>query len=1333
MRSLTTNIQTKVAQNLGTEPIIVAKIDWTSGTVYYSDKTITIGAISAVGAIVNFDNIDASKSTDTSGEVSTVSLDLSDTDGSLKTIWNTDIIENTAITVYHYYVGNDQADMLKIFSGNIVNPVNWDESQRTLSLEAESVIDSAEAGYAPEDGDITDLDPDAIGVAWPMGFGTCIHVPCVKIKSRPDGSLRGGINHNYDEFVIDNGVDFPQDETIQILIGKYKYEGSFSGNTFTATSKNMARHTNLSVADRPINDPQYDDPKVLWLDSDDYIRGLYCIVNHAIHGWMVNICIAQDGRKCYFRKPWRPNNTYLGVILNASDTISETAPCPRSDWAVTYVIEATFWYYDNSWDPRDGYVIASIKVQDSYGIPAGEPVRLVTSYNDLYVANLFPSLEILDVYGYRKDGDKDLFVPIPSRYYTKSLSNTLDGNNATTIEMTIPLEDIEGENWQDDVYVSYRSTIGPNAASIIKYLIETYTNYTIDATSYTQVVSKVSAYWANFARFNKEDALQLCEQIAWQSRIALIARDDTLVMRYLSEVPSSNDLDLTAANIEDQTLQLSFKNTDDLATKITARYKIDYSGRPDSEKIVIYENNTDVYKTIEKEYDMFIYNVFEFVKLSTYWWGYRDSNSWRQASFATFLDSLGVEIFDIAALNTAVISDNEIRCTVLEVNQDSDDHSIALGLEMSSKAGDVDSSNEPQEDVYYFLGDPNYNVLTILDPDDPGSGRDEIDYDIPDYDENSGDDDSGDTDDGSDPSYQLQFDVIPEEVERTTNFTMTITARNYLGEIHNVTKSVTLAFASSDGSDSFNLTNITLVNGSYSTTTAQITGGSGSDSGSIVASTSGYTSATASFDIIDALSTLSWDTYPSSVTRESTFSVAISGGSAALTLTVTLNSSDPDDKLYDNSGEITSITLDGSGAFSAADWYIKGGTIDAHGSITLHDATRAYEDATCPQFDISGVSTLNVSHTMVMSQANTANAETSVITVPASIDAGVAFSLTATRKDSDGDTLTSFNGYFIIQIYDNNGALCTFIDAGPDAQNYTDYIVAKATSGVWTYSSCKINIPSPAASPATVYLKEYNETTWEDSDTVTIAHPYFVVAAPSLVERGTAFNLTVTAYNGDDTINTSYVPDTIVLLTWTTPDSSDSTTPLFINNSGWSSGAKTTSCLISGGTTEGAFTVVASDASNQQMSGEDSGNVGEEPPASCTDYSTSAGYGWNWSWTGGLKRSGSTALGSSPYNPSAIYDYSSGDDCHYYDAVGDPGGGNSLTNYHFDVKVIRSGGGDYWQLEIKYSSGSYAVVMVRAVKYFGSNPSGSYTVTYRNTGASDINTIDDLLCILTAP
>ncbi len=1182
-RTPTASVTSKMSQALGTEPMVIVKIDWESGSVYYADKTITVGAITASGRLLSCSEINTAQTSDSKGQISGASLSLSDNDGGLKTIWNCDIIEKTLVTIYHHFVGLGQADLLEVFKGHIINPVRWDEGTATLSFEVESIINAELVGYAPEEGDIENLAPTAVDKPWPLCFGTVIHVPCVKVRSYLEGTLREGITHNTTSFYVDGGRDFPQNTEIEIRIGNIKFTGHFEDDTFYVTSSNDVINTNVEIASRPTDDPDYNNAAVVWLKNDENLVKQYCIVEDPQYGWMCNRCIGQVGKKAYFTKPWRPNNTQLGICLNSTHTIEETAGVPRPDWEVTFVFESYSWYVDNSWTPEDGYVLGTIMIAGTFGLYAGYVVRMWAEYNELYVANLIPSFEILDVYAYRIDVNGErIFAPIPSSYYTKKLSDSLAGKSPTTIELVQPLGWYVDEKWEDAIYVSLRSSRGNNAADIIKYITETYTTLSVDSTSHLAVRSKVATYVANFAIFTLMDAMQLCEDIAWQSRMAILLRNETVYFKYLSEVPTA-DKAVTEDETELKTLQLGFVNTEDLVTKVTATWYKDYSGRSASKKEIVYNPGND-FKTNEKEIDLYIYNIEDLAKLSLYWWGYRWSNSWRTADLKCFLEGLALESFDVVAHSIDKLSLNTIKGQVKTVGHNSDDNSISLSSILASKAGQVDSVYQPVEDEQFWKGDPNFDIDNPLTIPDPGAGRKEIDYSIPDY-------YSGDSDDDGEDKYKLVITECPNEIQRDVDTAIRIEIHNEKGEIIRESPTAILHLDSTDGSDALSTTSIQFVAGVWYSTSLQITGGSGADDGSITVASENYESDTAEFTIVDELGTLSWDVYPTSVTRNSTFSVGLSGGTPGGTLEIGLNSSDIKDKIYNAAGRVTSITLDGYGEYSASDWYITGGTSAATGSLVAHDPNRQFADAATPAFPITGLAEQIIRDLISLEDYLTGseNPDQLVITVPDFIVDDTAFALTVEYQDSTGEVITDYTGPINLVLRDNDGEPITWLDGGPDAAIYGNTLIVNATNGVWTFASCKVSIDDET-SPAW-FQAELNDILANES--CPIGAPYLSVTLPDTIYRGVPFNVVLQAKNADGSDKTDYTPQSYVSFALTSSDASDEITPESTDSTSWSSGAKTVECSISGGTGADAITLICTDADLTYITGQDTASVAD--------------------------------------------------------------------------------------------------------------------------------------------
>jgi len=1183
MRVLSAHAQAKVDQNLGTEPIIIVRVDWNAGTEYYGDKSFPLDAITIQGKLTECEPVNAQEKLDSLSEVSSVGVTLFDNDGSLKARLNTEIIEGLDCIIYQHFDGNAQTDLAPLLVGRIISPINWHEGDRELSFDVETYVEDNEVGYAPEEGDIANLHPDAIDVPWPLCFGTVIHVPCVRIRHAPSGRLRYGINQNFGSFVVEGGEDFPQDTSIQINVGGVLYTGSFDGNVFTATTRNDAWHTSIALQDRKLSDTHVQDSSVIWIDSDDHIAGLYVKVTHPTYGTCINYCVSQVGKKCFFRKPFRSvTNPFQDLILDHYSTINETSSVPRASWGANFVVEVIYRGIFGA-ETQEGYLAGYqlIVLAGVWRLPSGAKVRLRKDYNDLYVANLIPSVEILDVFGYRNVQGDRRFEPIPSSYYTVNLSDSLDGQSPTTFEFEIALEDYLDEGWNGDVYVSLRSSQGSNSASTVRYLLENYSNIIPDATTFNQAITDVAPYLSSFAVFDRPNVLSLVDKIAWQAALSLVIRDNQAFIRFLA-VQHDADFGITETHVELKTLQLGFTETEEIWTKLIATWKTDYSGDEDSEKEYIYRNNEDIYGLKEKEIDFFIYNTSSILQLFVDYWGYKKSNIWRRCAFNTFLEGVVLDTYDILEIAVAKFSANNIRALVEHISYDSEESAVTIEAELWSKAGDVDAFDEPVEDEGYYLGDPTNPIDPInnpTDPEDPGAGREEVDYDIPGDNQTNPDDPGPDEDEeeeGENPTLYLSFDVAPVEVERGTNFSIQVSIRDSFGNLASKNVSGTLVLGSSDGSDVLNVSNINFVNGIWSSNSVQITGGSGDDSGIIQVSapniieggltTRFETASTESFDIIDAMATtLSWDVSPSSVNRNVTFSVQISGGKNGGTLDVQLNSTDGLDRLYNGSGLLTQITLDGSGNYSASDWYILGGNGDDNGHLNLHDPAREYEDEACPQFSIAELSPQQLTQSLSFTQIMEANGLQLQVDPDGIVTSSVLFHNGIAIRKSTGEIDTSWVGNVMITAYDDVGNKLTWLGAGPDAQNYGSFIVVDVVSGQWESDDCRLLIPESAVNPITFVGEDLDSDLIGNAVSQIGTLEFDVSVDTNPVTRGVSFNLTIQAKDAEGNLLTTYVPPTQVDINLTSGDPSDAIAPLYTDNTGWSNGAKVVSCSITGG------------------------------------------------------------------------------------------------------------------------------------------------------------------------
>jgi len=172
-KTLTANAKAKAKTQLGTEPLLILKIQWESGTKYYSTKEYTFdGNVCEVGILEHI-NVETDGKQGSIGEIGSIDIVLDDTDGDLKNRINTDIIEGTRATAYHHYDDLTASDAIVELSGRIAGPIAWSEGERTLSFSIESLsgTGTGAVGFAPEEDTIENMLEEAENIPWPICFG----------------------------------------------------------------------------------------------------------------------------------------------------------------------------------------------------------------------------------------------------------------------------------------------------------------------------------------------------------------------------------------------------------------------------------------------------------------------------------------------------------------------------------------------------------------------------------------------------------------------------------------------------------------------------------------------------------------------------------------------------------------------------------------------------------------------------------------------------------------------------------------------------------------------------------------------------------------------------------------------------------------------------------------------------------------------------------------------------------------------------------------------------------------------------------------------------------
>lgn len=328
----------------------------------------------------------------------------------------------------------------------------------------------------------------------------------------------------------------------------------------------------------------------------------------------------------------------------------------------------------NIYEQADAALLLPDDTSAYYGY-AGDRVVLEADYQEKYIANLLPST-IHSVYAKKNVDGFVRLVPVPSSYYVKNQSDNYGIFTASTITFVQPLKTIDS-SWHEDIYVTLTSSVGPNICDIIEWIVENFTNYTVDPVSFLEVWGHQINYPANFALLSKKDALTLIQEIAWQSRCNVKVKGNKVYITYLCAEPSSVAT-ITEDDVEEKSLFLSFTETEQIVTMLEASWRNNYA----SEKpwTIRLRRNLNKYKLHTEQRDFYIYNIKSLVMKSATFWLLRYSNTYKKVTFKTFLNHLDLEVDDCITLdfNNNYFSDGAIKGLVEKAEYDSNTRSILM-------------------------------------------------------------------------------------------------------------------------------------------------------------------------------------------------------------------------------------------------------------------------------------------------------------------------------------------------------------------------------------------------------------------------------------------------------------------------------------------------------------------------------------------------------------------------------------------------------------------------------------------------------------------------------
>lgn len=730
-RDLSSAALAKVAETKGNSPVFVIEVQWVKDgpRTSYADKDFA----GVYGKILQISGLDNVVNVTLGSDSQQISVTLDDTDGSLKEIIDNNDIHKRPCWVYQAFDGLSLAEKFLVFKGVISSPLEWDEGDRSLKFDVISQIEDTEIGFSAEEGDFPGLDENLIGRPWPLCFGTVINVPALRAVSPFSGTLATGVgirdftlanrlkvaenlpcdflflgfrgealggnyrsiflrpifevdpqcvrdhcvlieqlklqiqeqsSYEYATIRVFGGDRFPQGQQITLDIGGGLFTGSFSGDIFTITNR---RHPDMGPDGKLIRE---NFQKTITSTCGGKFDGISW---KRTSNWQSDPNIAAFINKVGIEHlDLDPNFQPPGI----------TPITPQEPAGVAA-------FYGISGIPSQSSVaflhavFNAMSEADFFWANAGTEVKLVTGQEIVYIANILPST-VLRVAAYRNLETGRKLLTVPASYYTVRLTD-YTGYTVTEIVLQKPLSEID-ESWDDDIYVTLTSSVGPNTVDELEWLIDTYTDFDIDSTSFDDVKAKIDNYPMHFLMPGRKNIVNVLQEMAEQARCAIWLRDDKFFLKYLAEEPAADDT-ITPSDVLANTLKISHTSTEDLVTKFVVEWQDDYA-KQKANKLIL-RHNVSKYGTQEREYQYYCFNILDLVRKAATFWLIRRANTWRLCSFQTPITKLATETFDTLQIDVDQVTPNGVKAVVETANYDSDSRTIQFECWTPLKSGSL--------------------------------------------------------------------------------------------------------------------------------------------------------------------------------------------------------------------------------------------------------------------------------------------------------------------------------------------------------------------------------------------------------------------------------------------------------------------------------------------------------------------------------------------------------------------------------------------------------------------------------------------------------------------
>jgi hypothetical protein len=701
-RSIPTDALAKLATQHGTESILIVAVQWVAGGsfILYADRAIE-GEPTVKPAILElgtFDSILAVTLNETSQEVEVL---LDDTDGTIKTIIDTHDIHKRDVVIYQWFPGIPFESKFIVFRGKINSPISWKESDRTVSFAVLSQLEDNEIGYTPEEGEFpNDIMDDLLGKPWPECFGTSVHQVALKMDRKHQGSL--GDSFGIADFTLRATIEAHNQIANYLLAVQvyWAYAEAYlrtigaeeAADQANATQLQIAQQRGAALAERDKVSQTLADQLATErthfrvIGGETFPRGTLTLnVNDALVTG--NFGSGSNDDRFYATETVHPDRDewpLVSFIIDGIDFGTLGTTLKSFPYAESFLAGDNDIYTGKILGEQAGPFYAAVGT--SVNMASNEPIRYVVSITPGYGGQNGTGVLKCAAFTTFESGERVL-MDIPTSYY-RSYRQSFGSVTATIVEMHDAISKVDRQPWEDTVYVTFQSSIGPNPVDVIAYLITRYTSFGIDEASFDHVRERLVNYPMNFVFPGRKNIFTALQELTFQARCAIYLRNGFFYLQYLPEAQASVHT-FNESNVDTNTLELGFTATEDLITKFVGTWRA--HGAQDEDNKCILRYNIKKYGTQEFAFDFYAYSLIDIVLKVMSYWLVRRGNTWKTLSYSASLDALNAEVFDGVTLDFVAdyASYDAVLGMVEQADYDSDQNTVNFTVWTGVRAGEM--------------------------------------------------------------------------------------------------------------------------------------------------------------------------------------------------------------------------------------------------------------------------------------------------------------------------------------------------------------------------------------------------------------------------------------------------------------------------------------------------------------------------------------------------------------------------------------------------------------------------------------------------------------------